>query len=197
LWNEFFFSAPQLKRDPLGAMLFAFSRLMSESFRLLVRVAGAGCLLIGAAHISTFLNLSLPPVVGPLLGMLLFAIWFAAMIAVGRFNRRVIQAPRRLWSIVLECAPTWMRAFVIVTWVYAVVNWIAATGTLSTISSGDEHFARVASGVGLAFCATAMAILYSAGADVLAPRCPEGHLIRDAHQICPVCGTSPKVVHGA
>jgi hypothetical protein len=178
-------------------MPFAFSRPMSESFRLFVRIAGAGCLLIGAAHISTVASLSLPAGVWSLIGILLFAIWFAAMIAVGRFNARVVQAPRRVWSIVLECAPTWMRAFVIVTWVYAMVNWIVATGTLATISTGDQHFARVGSGVGLAFCATAMAILYSAGADVLAPRCPEGHLIRDSNQICPICGASPRILHGA
>ena len=178
-------------------MPFAFSRPMSESFRLLVRVAGGGCLVIGAAHIATLVNLSVPASVWSLIVILLFAIWFAAMIGVGRFNARILQAPRRLWSIVLECAPIWMRAFVIVTWAYALVNWIVATGTLAPISSADQHFARVGSGVGLAFCATAMAILYSAGADVLAPRCPEGHLLRDASQICPVCGASPRVLHGA
>jgi hypothetical protein len=165
---------------------------MSRSIRLLVRVSGIGCLLSAASHIATLTDRSISNDVWGTLILAGFFVWGAALVAASPLNERIIQDPRRMWKILLECAPRWMRAFVICVWTYAAVNWVLATGTVGPISSGDPHFARVGSGVMLGFYATAMAILYSAGAGARAPRCPEGHVIRDERQICPICGNPPE-----
>jgi hypothetical protein len=124
-------------------MLLTFRKPMAGSFRFMVRSAGVGCLLVAAGHISTLLNRPFTEELWQVVIFGLFIIWACAMIAVGRFNRRILQEPRRVWSIVLESAPTWMKAFVVITWLYAVVNWVAVTGQLASITSSDEHFARV------------------------------------------------------
>ena len=178
---------------PVNVPVFAFERPMSPTIRVLVRASGVGGLTSGVWHVLTLMNLSLPSSLWVLLLIGMFCVWLAALIAAGPLNERIMRAPRKLWAILLECAPRWMRALVVTAWVYATINWVLATGSLGRINSRDEDFQRVASAVLVAFYATAAATLYSAGAGRHAARCPQGHLIRDKRQICPVCGTPPDI----
>jgi len=72
--------------------------------------------------------------------------------------------------------------------IYAAINWVLATGGLGRVTSNDEAFPRVGSGITAVFYAIAMAVLYSSGARENAFRCSEGHWIYPGQEKCAMCG---------
>ena len=163
---------------------------MSVYYRSLVWLSGLGLLAAAVWHILTLMGIELSRSLWMPLSIGMFVVWFPAVISALPLNDRIRDAPRDAWKIILGGAPTWMCLTVLYIGIYAIVNWVLTTGGLSGITSNDEHFPRVGSGVITLFYATAMAILYSSGARANAISCSEGHLIYPGQQSCPVCGQS-------
>jgi len=192
-------------RDSLGAMPDnrASFTSMSASWRILVILPGLG--LVGSTvwNLLTLLNHELSKSLWMTLTIGIFPLWFIAILTTFPLRDRIRDEPKKMWSIVLEAAPTWMCLLPLYIGVYAWVNFFLTTGQLfGSISSPDEHFQRAASGIDMVFYAAAMAMLYSAGARDNAIRCPEGHIIYPGQKTCPVCGqppsrSEPALRHGA
>jgi hypothetical protein len=160
--------------------------------RIVAWIAGVGWLCSLLLHIAALLDHPAATIAYYILIGGVFFVWLPAILQLlaSRGALRGLNA----WRWLLEGSPLWMQLLAASSFVYASVNFWAATGVLAgEVTSQDPSFARVVSGHALAFYGVALVIMWAASKrPTLEPQwvCQAGHEQPPGTLRCRVCGAT-------